>query len=217
MQNNGIRVIRRVFWVSFSAIAIGGCGGIDQNKVADQIKQDITVNGGTSVKTVTCPGNIRPEAGKSFDCVGEMDNGYTFTIAVQQQDDKGNLTWDVPHAKGLINVPKLESNIQETLTTEIGTKPAIVCGGTYKAVTPGQGFDCQLTYTTMKPAPKPAKPARGTTAKPAQAAKPTPVTRTEKVTVTTDSNGNVSWQRILPKLAAKPSAGQTTPATVSTQ
>jgi hypothetical protein len=217
MKNYSICVTTRVFWVGFSAIAIVGCGGIDQHKVADQIKQDITTNGGTSVKTVTCPGNIKPEAGKSFDCVGEMDNGYTFTIAVQQQDDKGNLTWDVPHAKGLINVPKLESNIQETLTTEIGTQPAIACGGIYKAVSPGQGFDCQLTYTTMKPAPKPVKPAQGKTAKPAQAAKPTPVTRTEKVTVTTDSSGNVSWQRVLPKLATKPPATQAAPTTVSTQ
>ncbi len=198
-----MRSLTRGLGVGAIAIALGGCGGIDHQKVAAQIQQDITSNGGTSVKAVTCPSGIQPEAGKSFECVGEMDNGYTFTIAVQQQDDNGNLTWDVPHAKGLINIPKLESNIQETLTTEIGTKPAIACGGIYKAVTPGQGFDCQVTYTALKPVPKPAKP---TAKKPAPAAKPIPVTRTEKVTITTDSNGNVSWQRILPNLAAKPAA-----------
>lgn len=209
MQNYGPSIRWKLVWTGASAIALAGCGGLNHQKLADQIKQEITSNGGTSVKAITCPSGIKPEAGKNFECVGEMDNGYTFTIAIQQQDDQGNLTWDIPHAKGLINVPKLESAIQDTLTTEIGTKPAIACGGVYKPVPPGEGFECQLTYQTMKPAPKPAKAVSNKKPKPAP---PITVTKTEKITVTTDASGNVSWQRVLPKLAATP----TTPKSATT-
>lgn len=200
--------------LGMGAIAIVGCGGVNSQKVADQIRQDITTNGGTSVKAVTCPGGVKPEAGKSFACIGEMDNGYTFTITVQQQDDKGTFTWDVPHAKGLINVPKLESTIQETLTTELGTKPTIACGDTYKALNPGESFECKLSYKRLQPAPRPTKPAKG---KPAPAAKPVEITQTEKINVTTDSNGNVSWQRIPPRLTAAPHNNASRTATASAQ
>lgn len=207
MQQNhftwGVQRVGVFPWAVFCGLGLVACSGLNHQKIAAKIQQDITSNGGTSVKAVTCPAGIKPEAGKSFECVGEVDNGYTFTINVQQQDAQGNVTWDVPHAKGLINVPKLERLVQENLTAEIGTQPTVACGGVYKAVKPGEGFECQLTYQTTKPAPKPAKPAKG---KPAKPSPPIEVTQTEKVKVTTDDKGNVSWQRLLPGLAANPTS-----------
>lgn len=185
-------------------LTLAACNsGLDHKKIAETIQQDIVKNGGTSLKAVTCPGNIKPEAGKTFDCMGEMDNGYTFTITAQQQDNKGGVTWDVPQAKGLVNLPKLEALMQTALTPEIGVQPAIQCGGIYKAVKPGDRFECQLSYKISKPVPK-ASPA--TKGKPIPAKKPLEVTQTEKIAVSTDGDGNVSWQRILPTLAAKPAA-----------
>lgn len=200
MQKRWFTFFNPMFWLGAGAIVLTGCSGNSQ-KISEQIQQDIISNGGTSLKTVICPGGIKPEVGKSFDCVGKMDNGYTFTIAVQPQDDKGQMTWDVPHAKGLLNIPKLESVMQENLASEVGTKPAVRCGGIYKAVKPGEGFECQLTYKKLKPAPKPVKLVKG---KSVQAQKPIEVTQSETINVTTDDSGNVSWQRILPKIAAKP-------------
>ncbi|MDX2228703.1 MAG: DUF4333 domain-containing protein [Leptolyngbyaceae cyanobacterium bins.349] len=211
----------RIVCLSLVTVGITGCGGLDNKKIANQIQQDITGNGGTSLKSVTCPGGINPEVGKGFECVGEMDNGYTFTITVQQQDEQGNLTWDVPHAKGLINVPKLESWMQENLTTEIGTKPTIACGGVYKAIKPGEGFECQLSYKVTKPV---GRPTQATAKKPVKPLPTIEVTQTEKVNVTTDESGNVSWQRILPKVVAtnsqatsraKAAANQPTPTATS--
>uniref|UniRef100_A0A832GZR0 DUF4333 domain-containing protein n=1 Tax=Oscillatoriales cyanobacterium SpSt-402 TaxID=2282168 RepID=A0A832GZR0_9CYAN len=187
-----------ILLATLCAVGLTACGGLNHKKIAETIQQDIASNGGTSVKEVTCPSGIQPEAGKSFECIGEMDNGYTFTIAVQQQDPQGTVIWDVPHAKGLINVPKLESSIQEALTTEIGERPSIACGGVYKAVKPGAGFDCQVVYKTAKVSPSSQKAPKGKPTKPSQ---PIQVTQTEKVNVTTDSDGNVTWQRILPNLA----------------
>jgi hypothetical protein len=192
-------MMKRFLKLGITAIVLVGCSGNDQ--LAEQIQQDIVANGGTSVKAVTCPGGSRPEPGQSFECVGEMDNGYTFTITVQAQDNNGTFTWDVPHAKGLVNIPKLESEIQENLSTEVGTKPTVTCGGVYKAVKPGEGFECRLTYKIANPAPKSGNSAKG---KAAPTPPPIEVTQTEKVNVTTDDSGNISWQRLPPKLAAKP-------------
>jgi Domain of unknown function (DUF4333) len=205
LTRTGVRSLLGLILLSLTA-----CGGLNQKKIADDIKEDITKNGGTSLKAVTCPGGVEPQAGKTFECVGEMDNGYTFSIAVQQQDTKGNVTWDVPHAKGLINLPKLENAMQEALSAEISSRPSISCGGIYKPVTPGEGFECQVAYKTTKAAP-PAKPTAKT--KPSKPAPPTEVTQTEKVAISTDTDGNVSWQRVLPNLALK-QPGLSTPSSL---
>ena len=191
------QIQKRIFMVT-CAIVLPACG-LNHKQIAGRIQDDIVTNGGTSLKSVTCPRGIKPEAGKTFECVGEMDNGYTFTIPVQQQDNEGNISWDVPHAKGLVNVPKLQALMQETLTTEVGTNPSINCGGIYKPVTPGEGFECQFSYKATKQT-SPAKTIKGKSAK---SSKPIEVTQTEKITITTDDKGNVSWQRVLPRLAAK--------------
>lgn len=189
---------QQIVLVAVCAVGLSACGGLDHQKIAASIQQDITNNGGTSVKSVTCPRGIELEAGKSFECIGATDNGYTFTIPVQQRDANGNVTWDVPHAKGLVNIPKLESSMQEALKTEIGVHPSIACGGIYKAVKPGEGFDCRVAYKTTKAPPKPKNTPTGKITK---SSPPVQVTQTEKVNVTTDADGNITWQRILPNLA----------------
>jgi len=195
-----LKVSKQWLWLGVGLIAIAGCANtVDSRKVADAIQQDITKNGGTSLKKVTCPGNVKPEVGKTFNCVGEIDNGYTFTITVKQQDAKGAIAWDVPNAKGLINMPKLEALIQEAVATEISTRPSVTCGGIYRAVKPGEGFECQAAYKVMKPVP-PSKTVKG---KPSKPKPPIEVSQTEKISVTTDENGNISWQRVLTGLAAK--------------
>ncbi|MBM0740501.1 DUF4333 domain-containing protein [Phormidium sp. CLA17] len=186
--------------IGLCIVAIAGCANtVDHRKVANAIQQNIIKQGGTSVKEVTCPGNVLPQAGKTFTCVGEMDNGYTFTIPVKQQDARGAIVWDVPNAKGLINIPKLEASMQDAVASEIGTRPVVACGGVYRAVKPSEGFECQVAYKVMKPVPMP-KLMKG---KPNKPKPPIEVSQTEKILVTTDGNGNINWKRVLPGLATK--------------
>lgn len=196
-----LKVSKKSLWLGVGLVAIAGCANtVDNRKVANTIQQDITKNGGTSLKAVTCPENVKLEAGKTFNCVGEMDNGYTVTITAKQQDGKGAIAWDVPNAKGLINIPKLEALMQEAVATKISTRPSVTCGGIYRAIKPGEGFECQVAYKVMKPVPS-SKTVKG---KPSTPKPPIEVSQTEKISVTTDENGNISWQRVLPGLAAKP-------------
>lgn len=172
------------------------CGGLDHQKIAQDIQQEVVRNGGVALQAVTCPQGIQPRAGETFECIGKMDNGYTFAISVQQQDEQGNVSWEIPHAKGLVNLTKLEALMQKTLASEIKSSPAVSCNGIYKAVTPGESFECQLSYSVPQPTSKTPKPSSQPT--------PASVTRVEKINVTIDLDGNVRWQRIPLKIPAKP-------------
>jgi hypothetical protein len=207
-------------------LAACGGGGLPGDRIAQSIQDDVIKQGGTSLKSVTCPKTIKPESGASFECIGEIETGYTFTIAVKQSDDKGNVVWDVPSAKGLLNVAKLQTLIQESLQSELGTRPVVDCGGTYKAIKPGQTFDCKLDYKQ----PDPKKDAAGKDAagkdaagdKPATDVASTPQKATpdatpgksgkpgkskpEKIVVTIDPQNNLSWQRVLPDAGVKVAA-----------
>ncbi len=210
-----------------------GNGGLPSDRIAQSIQDDVIKQGGTSLKSVTCPKSIKPEAGGTFECIGEIESGYTFTIAVKQTDANGNVTWDVPNAKGLINVAKLQTLMQESLQSELGTRPLVECGGAYKPTKPGQSFDCKLDYKKadkkddkkadqQKNDPASAKPDaadksaadQSTDAKSAAeklatdqptAAKPASKAsnKSEKIVVTVDPQGNISWQRVLPGSAVK--------------
>lgn len=196
--------------LALGLLGLTACGGLNTQKIADTIQQDILSKGGNSLQSVACPNGVTPEANKSFVCVGTVDNGYTFTIPVQQQDDKGTVTWDVPHAKGLLNIPKLETTMQAALVKELSTEPLVSCGeATYRSVKPGEGFNCQLTYQSARSkatAKQVAATTAGTRTKSAKV--------TEKIAVTTTPEGDVSWQRVLPNSATRKAArtGTTAPA-----
>jgi len=193
---------------------------LDHEKIAQAIQQDVIKQGGTSLKKVTCPKDIQPKAEESFECIGEIETGYTFTIPVKQQDDKGNVTWAVPNAKGLLNLVKFETQIQEALTSEYGSRPIIDCGDGYKPFKPGQTFECKVTVKPGNPKaakdPKDAKDSKAVKEPSAQEAKDTSKdlkavkvvavkpSKPDKIVVTIDTDSNVSWQRVMPGSQVKP-------------
>lgn len=185
---------------------LSACGqSLDTETIAQTIQDDVIKHGGVSLKSVTCPRNIKPEVDGTFECIGAIDTGYTFTIPVKQKDAQGTVTWDVPNTKGLLNVAKFETTIQEAVQGEIGSRPIIRCGDGFKPVKPGQVFECKVmvkekpvaqttkdTKTPGKPTqPKPA-PSNAPGTKGKQPAKP------DAIVVAVDPDGNVSWQRVMP-------------------
>ncbi len=190
---------------------------LDNEKIAQTIQQDIIRQGGISLKAVTCPSKIEPKANEAFECIGEMDTGYTFTIPVKQKDDQGSVSWDVPNTKGMLNLAKFETSIQESVQGEVGSRPIIRCGGDgYKPVKPGQIFECKVDVKD-KPAPQNAKPTQA--AKPDANGKASPAKAKQppkpgKIVVAIDADGNVNWQRVVPggisQLLPKPVQAQAT-------
>lgn len=190
------------------------CGQtVDSDRLAQTIQQGVIKQGGVTLKSVTCPKGVKPEAGRSFECVGELDTGYTFTIPVKQQDEQGNFVWDVPNTRGMLNLVKFETLVQDVVKTEVGSRPVIRCGQTlYRAVKPGETFECQLERKPEKASEKPS-----TAAKTAKAVKV--VGKADKIVVNVDAQTNVSWQRIVPESARKPAlaAAQTKQPTATAQ
>jgi hypothetical protein len=182
--------------LTLSLLLLAGCGKtLDHDRIAQSIQQDVIKQGGVSLKTVTCPKNVKLEAGQAFECIGETDTGYTFTIPVKQQDDQGNVLWDVPNAKGLLNLAKFETIVQESVQSEMGSRPLIRCGGTYKAVKPGQTFECAVE---VKPAPKPPPAIAKKTQAAALKTVPVKPSKPDTILVTIDPQNNINWQRVIP-------------------
>lgn len=199
-----------VYCLIAGSLVLSACSRtLDTAPIENEIRDNIIKQGGLSLKSVVCPKNIPLEVGKSFECVGELESGDRFAIAAKQTDAPGKVEWDVPNAKGLLNLVKLEAIFQETLQTE-GKTLAIECGKGYKPVKPGESFECQIE----KPVAKTIEAA--TSAKAAQNSKPPqkpaslkqikPPKPPETILVTIDPDNNVNWRQVVSVVSDKPVA-----------
>ncbi|MGV0023908.1 DUF4333 domain-containing protein [Phormidesmis priestleyi] len=185
------------------AIALTACGkSLDATQIEGSIQESIVKQGGTSLKSVICPRNIKPADGEVFECVGVLDSDSGFAIPVTQQDGQGKVQWEVPSVKGLLNMAKIQTAVQEGLQKEVG-QVTVDCGsGVYKAAKPGEIFECKLVKRNSKPESdvsvtdvKPEEKSDVKLEKDGKAiAKANP---SDKIQVTIEPSGDVSWQRII--------------------
>ncbi|MBD2329260.1 DUF4333 domain-containing protein [Alkalinema sp. FACHB-956] len=202
---------RRVFWgilLGITTILVSSCTKkLDTTKLEGEIQQQVTQQGGSSLKTVTCPKNIELLAEKGFECVGKLESGELFAIPIKQTDGQGTTTWEVSNTQGLLNLAQLESLFQETLQRE-GQSLKIDCGEGYRSVKPGDRFECKVAKSTQETA-QAERPETSDVAKMAQATTgnqpKNPVNPKigktqvpETIVVTIDPQNNVNWQQVLP-------------------
>lgn len=210
--------------VLISLCTLAACSKpLDTKKIADAIKLDVTTQGAPTLRVVTCPQRVPMDKDRPFKCLGELENETRFGITVTQEDDKGTVKWDVPHTKGLLNLLKLQSTIEQALQSQFGKPPKVDCGGKkYRSVKPGETFECKVIPQDGDAATSDKK----TDAKQADAKKPdakadtqTNITtanqkgkvavqpqRPVRVLVAIDPERNVTWQQVMPevKVAAAP-------------
>jgi hypothetical protein len=190
------------------AIALTSCGKtLDYAKIEAQIKEGITKEGGSSLQSVICPMDIKPEAGRTFECIGVLDSKAGFAIAVKQQDDQGTVVWDVQSVKGLLNMAKLQDEFAQGLKKEVGEARVDCSSSVYRAAKPGETFECKLLKREEKSTvkvigkvsdqkPDPSKPAKLPTDK----NKPK---EDDRIQVTIQPSGDINWQRIIPVPASQ--------------
>lgn len=219
--------------VGLGAIALTACTqALDTSPLETDIRQAIRQQGGSTLKAVTCPKNIPPAAGKHFDCIGELDSGDALAIPVQQTAP-GKTTWEVPNAKGLLNLDKLAALFQQTLQQE-GKPLTVNCGAGYRSVRPGDSFECKVK---LPPKPKPGQSPEKQPEKSAQSESgatpeagaiavnqsPSPnqpkssnslksPKSPELITVMVDPQGNINWQQVFPAPIQIATASSTPPA-----
>lgn len=83
------------------AVLTGACefsfGGrtLDTDTIENEIAQGIEEQTGISVQSVECPDDVDAEAGNTFRCTATADDGSTAPVRVTQQDDEGNVEWEL--------------------------------------------------------------------------------------------------------------------------
>lgn len=168
---------RSLSWLLvLGALGLASCSShLNTTDVEATIKADIERQGRRlSLKSVLCPSDVTRQTGAYFRCVGELNPEGTFTINVTQQDAEGNVTWEVPNSKVMLNLPKVEESIQQGLAQALGKRALIDCGSaTYRVNQPGDRFQCQVVG--------------GIT---------TDATTIESVLVSIGPDGNLSWQEL---------------------
>lgn len=65
---------------------------LDIEGLEPQLQQEAEDFTGRGFRSVSCPDDVQPEAGGTFDCEAVDEEGITFTIRVTQSDDQGNVS-----------------------------------------------------------------------------------------------------------------------------
>lgn len=204
-------------------LVVTGCQrGIRTEAIEAAILQDLESQGEIPVVTVSCPQRVQPIVGEAFSCTGELDSGDIFLVTVTPEDEAGNVAWEIPNSKGLLNLAILEAHFQEEIASELGVEATIDCGSTYRVNRPGDSFECAVANaiapTSQSDQSNQADPASQTEqANPANPSDQTdPSTQAEpvlvEVVVNVDQQGNVNWQQIRRVQAAQATDSPTTAA-----
>jgi hypothetical protein len=79
------------------ALAFAGCGDkkLDTGKLEGKIKDGIQKQAGVKIKSVSCPKDVKVKKGDIFNCKATTATGQTANVKVTQQDDKGNVHYQV--------------------------------------------------------------------------------------------------------------------------
>jgi hypothetical protein len=83
--------------LAVGALTVAGCGDkkLDTGKLEGKIKTGIEKQAGVKIKSVKCPGNVKVKKGNTFTCKATTNSGQSASVKVTQQDDKGNVNYQV--------------------------------------------------------------------------------------------------------------------------
>ena len=79
------------------ALGVAGCGDkkLDTGKLEGKIKDGIQKQAGVKIKSVDCPDDVKVKKGDTFNCKATTQTGQSANVKVTQQDDKGNVNYQV--------------------------------------------------------------------------------------------------------------------------
>jgi hypothetical protein len=68
---------------------------LDADKLELEVGRGIEEQTGIQVESVDCPDDVQIQAGDTFTCTVRAEDGSTAPVDVTQQDDEGNVTWEI--------------------------------------------------------------------------------------------------------------------------
>ena len=84
--------------IAAGALAFAGCGDkkLDTDKLEGKIKDGIEQQvSGVKIKSVDCPSDVKVKKGDTFNCKATTNSGQSANVKVTQQDDEGNVNYQV--------------------------------------------------------------------------------------------------------------------------
>jgi len=90
-----------VVLASATALALSGCGGIDTDKLEEEISADSDsslqeAGSDVTVSSVSCPDDISSETGEPFECTLEWSDDTTGTVTGEVTDgDNGDVEYQI--------------------------------------------------------------------------------------------------------------------------
>lgn len=132
------------------SFSIGGGDTLNSEKLQKAVEAEIVKVVPNSTAAVTCPGDVKAEAGATFNCTAVV-NGQNATIVVTQKDADGNVNFESQQA--FLFQDKAQTAVTNYITEKVPGTWSTTCempgaqGGVYVA-TPGGTFTCQVTGTT---------------------------------------------------------------------
>lgn len=108
-----------------TALMLTGCSTtIDVSKIETSVQDGLAEQVGGEW-TVTCPDSMDVQAGLTTNCMATSADGQTLDINVTQDDDQGNVTWEVPQTG--LDMAKAEASIAAEISAQAGGEWTVTC------------------------------------------------------------------------------------------
>lgn len=109
-------------WLACKGVLLTGLLGLltactptlNSEKLEAEIQKGIKEQTKTEVKSVSCPKQIKVDKGKKFECTAEAEDGTKATVTVTQEDDKGNVKWNLEPTTAATKSDTDSSDSQDT-------------------------------------------------------------------------------------------------------
>ena len=78
-------------------LGLAGCGEetLDVSEIEEQITPEVESQTGSTNVDVDCPDDVEAKADDTFECDLSAEGGIEAQVKVTQEDDEGNVTWEV--------------------------------------------------------------------------------------------------------------------------
>ena len=124
-------------------VLLAGCQqALNMENVRSAISDGVLEQVGLAISEVECPESVAIEAGASFECTALPGEGGKLVVQDTQDDDQGNVTWEVVKSEGLLDLVALEEMIKTGLMEQAGVAASVECGDRYRVTEPGGTFEC---------------------------------------------------------------------------
>ena len=138
-------IFRGALWIG-GLLTLTSCfNRLDTAAVEQELEAEIeSQSHRLSLAEVRCPSGVRRQSGAYFRCVAYLRPEGEFTINVVQQDAQGSIAWDIPNSAVILNMAKVEDQLQQDFAQAFVKRATVNCGDLYRLNQPGTEFECEV-------------------------------------------------------------------------